>query len=231
MTFSNLLDDINFLCGTDSTSYSNANKAANINRHYWKAVTDIFKSSNRWFWDDSNLGSVPTVTATMTDATHEVALPALIGIQAIEVKDIDGNWTRLKEISIDEYRRTITDAEDTPGIPHSYALVGSYIYLFPAPDTAQVTLTNGLKFWVKREFDAFTSSDTTQEPGIAEPFHRILSLGAAYDWLIVNDTQQKADRVKQDYEQLRAELRDFYADQNKDSDYKIRPVHKTQHYI
>lgn len=231
MTFTEILADINFLCGTDSTSYSTANKTASINRHYWKAVTDIFKTGHRWSWDDSNLASVPTVTTTMTAATHEVVLPALVGINAIEVKDAAGNWTRLTETTIDDFRASITDADDTPGVPTKYALAGAYIYLYPAPSASQMTLASGLKFWVKRKFDVFTTSDTTQEPGFVEPFHRILSFGATHDWQLINDSQQKADRTLQQYEQLRAELRDYYADQNKDSEFRIRPEHRTEHYI
>lgn len=80
-----------------------------------------------------------------------------------------------------------------------------------------------------REVDPFTAADTTQEPGFAEPFHRILSLGAAYDWLIVNDTSTKADRILNQYEQLRMELREFYATRNKDTRIGITRGDHNQH--
>lgn len=225
-----LVQDVDFICGTDSTSYPLKDKARNMNRHYYKAVTDILKADIRWQYDDSNLASLPTVLSTMTADTHEVALPAMLAIDAVEVKDAAGKWTRLQEFDMADLRATVTDFNTVSGLPTRYDLRGAYIWLEPAPAAAQVTLTNGLKFWVRREVDVFTDADTTQEPGFAEQFHRILSLGAAYDWLIVNDTQVKSDRILQQYEQLRQELRSFYSDHNKDADYKIRPIHRTADY-
>ena len=95
-----------------------------------------------------------------------------------------------------------------------------------------MTLTSGGNMLFSREVDAFTTSDTTQEPGFAEPFHRLLSLGAAYDWLVINDTNAKADRVLQQYEQLRAELRQFYSSRTKDNDPAVaRPMHNQLGYV
>lgn len=218
-----LVEDVDFLCGTDSTSYPIADKTRNINRHYYKAVIDIFRSSSKFQWDDSNLASLPKVDVTMTNNTPEVALPALLKINKVEIKDAAGNYTVLKMVSLDEFNSSISTYSGTAGFPKMCAVVGSYIYLFPQPSSTVVTLASGLRLWIDREFDAFTTADTTQEPGIAEPFHRLLSLGAAYDWIVVNDTQEKAQGVLGQYEQLRSELRQFYGDVVRPTKISIQP--------
>jgi len=227
-----IVQDIDFICSTDSSSYPIADKIRNINRHYYKAVTDILKSTGRNQFDDSNLTTLPYYTFTLVNGQKDYSLPTdLLKINAIEVADSAGNWTRLQEIDEQELWPTITDFEETNGIPKYYNIRGGSVYLYPAPATGSVTLTNGGKFYLEREVDAFTTADTTQEPGFAEPFHRILSLGASYDYLIINSTTEKADRALQQYEQLRKELREFYSDRNKEARSRFRPVNKTVEYI
>lgn len=231
MTYNELLADTNFICGTDSTSFANSDKVALFNRHYYKAAVDIYRTSGRYQWDDSNLASVPEVTVSMTESVKTVVLPALLKINAIEVKDAAGNWTRLQEIDMADLGQTITDFENTPGLPRYYDLKGNYVYLYPAPTSTSATLTSGLKFHVAREVDIFTTGDTTQEPGIPEPFHRILSLGAACDWLLVNGTSDQYNKWLGQYEQLRKELRDHFSDFNRDSRVAFKPAHRTEDYI
>lgn len=226
-----IVDDIDFLCGTDSTSYPTADKARNANRHYYKAVSDILKVAGRNQWDDSNLTSLSELTFDLVDGQQDYSWPSnALKLDAIEIKDADGNWIRLKEIDSADLRRTISDFQSTDGTPQYYDVRGDSFFLYPAPATGSVTTSAGGKVFVAREFDALVSGDTTQEPGFAEPFHRIVSLGAAYDWLIVNDTSQKADRILTAYEQLRAELREFYASKNKDVVPMLTPAHRTSNY-
>lgn len=225
-----IVQDIDFICSTDSTSYPTADKIRNVNRHYYKAVIDILKSAGRNQFDDSNHTTLPNYTFTLVNGQKDYSLPSdLLKINAIEVADASGNWTRLQEIDEQELHPTITDFEETNGLPKYYNIRGNSMFLYPAPATGSVTLTNGAKIYLEREVDAFTTADTTQEPGFAEPFHRILSLGASYDYLIINSTTEKADRALQQYEQLRKELREFYSDRNKEARTKFRPV--IQSYI
>lgn len=223
-----LLDDIDWICGTDSVSYPTADKVRNLNRHYYKAVIDIIKSQGRLQFDDSNYNTLPEYTFTLVNGQKQYSLPTnLLKLWGIEVTDASGNIIRLKESDINDpqYKRTIGDYEDTSGIPREYELRGENAFLQPAPATSQMTLTDGGKMYFSREIDLFTTADTTQEPGFAEPFHRILSLGAAYDWLAINDTQQKAQSILAQYEQLRAELREFYSTRNEEVPARLIPAH------
>lgn len=227
-----IVEDIDFLCGTDATSYPLVDKARNVNRHYYKVVADIHRTAGRNQYDDSNLASLPKTDLTMVEGTHEVALAETnFLIHAVEVKDLAGNWVRIQEFDLAEKYRSVSSFNTSSGFPRFYDVLGSYLYLEPAPTAASVTLSSGLRVWVGREVDAFTAADTTQEPGFAEPFHRILSLGASYDYLIVNGPKEKADQILAQYETLREELRTFYSNKNRDSRNKIRPIHSTQQYM
>lgn len=108
---------------------------------------------------------------------------------------------------------------------------GDSVYLYPAPATGSVTMTAGGRMFFSREVDAFTSADTTQEPGFAEPYHRIVSLGMSFDWLMVNGPREKATDARTEIEQLRSELREFYGSKNQESRVGFRPARDTRQYV
>lgn len=227
-----IVEDIDFLCQTDSTSYPLVDKARNANRHYYKFVVDWLKAGGRWQFDDSNLTTPPTITVDLVAGQQDYELPTnVLKLEAVEILDNAANSYRISEIDISDLQLTITDFEETDSRPLYYDIKGSKISLFPAPAAGSVTLTGGLKIYVSREIDAFTAADTTQEPGIPEPFHRGISLGAAYDWLCVNGTHDRADRVLQQYEQLRKEFREFLSSRNQDKRTAFKPLLSTRNYM
>ena len=227
-----LLEDIDFICGTDSTGYATADKVRNCNRHYYVAVSDILKATGRVQFDDLNLTTIPAQVFTLVAGQSQYTLPTdLLQVSAIEIQDNGGNWIRLKEYDKQDNEKTITDYQKTDGVPREYDIIGDQIYLKPAPATGSVTLVGGGKVHYTREVDVFTVNDTTQEPGFAEPFHRIISLGAACDWLIVNATREKHDMIYAQYLSLRAELRNFYGVKNQDIRVGFRPRHNTREYL
>lgn len=229
-----LCQDTDFICGTDSTSYPLADKARNANRHLYVAVTDIIKSEGRMGWSDPNLTTGTDYTFTLVNGQQSYSLPTnLLRLWALEIKDAAGNSIRLKEIDINDpvMARTITDFQNTAGTPKYYDIRGDEVFMYPAPATGSVTLTDGGKMFFSPEIDVFTAADTTQEPGIPEPSHRIISIGMALDWLFVNDSTAKYDRYKQEYEQLRAALREFFSTRNKERGSKLQPAHSVKEYI
>lgn len=232
MQFSNtttkagIVEDIDFICGADSTSYPLTDKARNATRHYQKAIIDVLRAAGK-----HQGASDLTSTDNLVNGTQTYTLPAdFLGVEAIEVKDAAGNWVRLRQIDKFELLRSITDYKNVAGMPSEYDVSGGTVTLYPAPATGSVTMTNGIKYYYQGEVSVFASTDTSPEPSIPEPFHRIISLGASYDYLVVNSTPDKADRVRQDYEQLRTELRNYVNSRNKDLHNGIRPAHRTSHY-
>jgi len=221
-TLNALVQDIDFICGTDDTSFPIKDKTRLANRWLYKAVTDLISTRGRFEFDDPNLTTLPITYTDLVNGQHDYELPSdLLKLLAIEIIDKDGNYIRLKELDKSQLKETITDFEETHGIPQFYDISGDSVMLYPAPDTNLVTLTGGLVIHHIRKIDEFVSTDDTQEPGIPEPFHRIVSLGAAYDWLLINGTQDKTDRVRNEIEQLRTEMKKFEGDKNRDKKVNI----------
>lgn len=227
-----LVEDIDFICGTDATSYPLKDKTRNMNRWYSKAVAWVLKAAGNWQYDDSNHTDLPILTETLVADQRDYTLPSdILKLQRVEVKDSAGNWSVVKPIDQSQMSVAIEEFQETSGIPEWYDLKGNSIYLYPAADTSQVTASEGLKIYISREFDAFVSTDTTQEPGLIELVHRILSLGASFDWLLVNSTREKSDSTRREITDLKGDLLEFYGDRDRDTKTGIRPAHRTQDYM
>ena len=76
-------------------------------------------------------------------------------------------------------------------MPEYYDIKGDSIRLYPAPGAAYCTLTNGIRLSFKRTADLFTTSDTTQEPGLPSTHHSLLAYMAAIPYCMA----YKKDRV------------------------------------
>lgn len=79
------------------------------------------------------------------------------------------------------------------GTPTGFIEKGSVVYFDKIPD---YTATGKLFYRLVPSY--FTSSDTTKTAGFAEPYHRILSLGASLDYLLVHkpDNQMAISRLE-----------------------------------
>lgn len=225
-----LVQDIDFLVGTNATSYPVKDKARNINQWYHRAVGWIVEADGTWKWDDTTHAEWPSAAGNLTAGTNEYALPAsstsatqieLLKVQSVYILKADGDYVKLRQLVYEDIPN-IEEYESTDGLPHSYLLVGDRVRLFPGPAAASVTTTNGLKVYFQRAVDDFTSADTSQEPAIAPQFHRILSFGASLDYAVkqglpnVNNLRGEIARLSQD-------LQTFYSERNLDSKIKIRP--------
>ena len=87
-------------------------------------------------------------------------------------------------------------------------------------------MTAGIKLYVSREIKEFVSTDTTMEPGIPEPFHRILSLGASYDIAIAKGLEN-AKVLKNEVEQLLFEMQDYYTKRQRYNKKSITPTRRS----
>lgn len=163
-----------------------------LNRHYHRVVTIIMESVGWEAYDDPNHGDQGFIkTYNLTADTQYVTLPTsdkILKIRRVEAQMDGTNWVKLEPIKEGQIGREIASQDDVSEAFDKtkpfYELIGNNLYIYPYPE---ISVTNGLKVWVVREVDEFTTSDTTQEPGFAEPFHRMLSMGASLDWLEAKD--------------------------------------------
>lgn len=186
----------------------------------------IFESMDGWNFDDPNHGDTGFIkTYNLTANTQQVTLPVsdkILKVRRVEVTYDGSVWNRAFPMDVNEYSDNTTQVTINQNFITSepyYDLVGNYIYMYPVP-TANVT--GGLKIWIDREIDEFTIADTTQEPGIAEPFHEMLAVGASLDYAIQEGlTNQQGLAAK--FAEFEQRLRRFYGTREDDQSFVMKP--------
>lgn len=219
-----LVQDIDFLCGTTDDTYPINDKTRNINQHYHQAVADIWEASDGWQYDDSNHADLPIATTDLVDNQQDYEIPSTAQrVERVEVLDSNSNYQKLRQIDWNDIKIATSEYLETNGMPLYYDLVGRSIFLYPTPASGYVTTSAGLKLYFNRDIDEFVPGDTTQEPGFAKPFHRILSLGAAIDYLRDDARRERLIIMKTD---LQKSLQRFYGKRMIERRPKIIPSNK-----
>ena len=212
------------LTGLDVNAFT-LKKATNfINQAYYDAVVEAWRASGDWDFDDTNQSNFPIATTTMVESQEDYTVPSnALKITRLEVKDASGNWYVVKPFDETQLEdRALSEFMETDGLPKFYRLIRGSIILYPAPTSTSVTLTDGLRLYFLREVDEFASTDTTQEPGLPEPFHAILAWGAAYKVAFAKSLGNQ-DKLKIEHAELVERMKMFFADRHKNFKPKIRP--------
>lgn len=200
-----------------------------INQGYLKVASYALTVSSGWQWDDSNYTDYPRGTSTLVNNQRDYTLPvASTGANAstcwkvkeVSILDTAGYELKLMPSARTEaqLRRLYTSA----GTPREYLLVGNAIKLFPTPTSSYVTLTNGLIVYFARSPDLFSSSDTTQQPGLPEPFHRMISFEACIDYAGSRGLQS-VQYFQAKLAELKGQLDDVMANRNDDNRARMMP--------
>jgi hypothetical protein len=192
-----------------------------LNEAYNDLVTIILESDGRWQFDDSTYTDLPIGTTDLVATQQDYTLDdAHIKITSVHVKDSDGNYQPVHPIDEwDIIKTNGTSPEEffeTDGMPQYYDKIGNMIFLYPAPASASVTTSAGLKVRFQRNPNYFTSSDTTKEPGVPDLFHNYLSLKASFEFALDQDMQTKAQTLQVRLQKKEEEIRYFYNTRDKD---------------
>lgn len=214
-----LIEDIDFLVGTDSTSYPLADKLRNINLNFYDVVTDIIRYNSNWEWDDTNKTDYPIGTTTLVASQRDYTLPSnFLKLLRVEVLDSAGNYQKVQEFDEQQIGVGLTEFMKSDGLPLYYREVGNSIELYPAASATSTTLAAGLKVYYTRTQTEFTNADAAVSPGFSANFHRILSLGAAYDFAstkltnnpgLVNSLRGRLDKMRED-------VKEYYSSRNRE---------------
>jgi hypothetical protein len=110
----------------------------------------------------------------------------ILTIKRVEIDyDDDGKYTVADAFDSSTYAGSIATSAEINKIfdegDPKYDAWANSAFLYPVPDTA---VNSGLVFWYENNVTDLTATagGVTAEPVIAEPFHRILSLGASLDY-------------------------------------------------
>ena len=224
MVFSNtttragIVEDTSWLIFGDSENhtaeYPLTDVARNVNRHYDIAVSDILRADSRFEWDDNNKTDLPIgrISLVANQQDYGIDGATFLSISKIDIIDANGNWLPLKQINLQQLR-SVADAafESTAGTPKYFRLQANSLFLYPKPN---YSYTNGIRIFYQRNVDYFVSTDTTKVPGFAEPYHRLLSIGAALEYALTNNMQQKIRILTDMHEKMRAGMISFYERRN-----------------
>lgn len=224
-----IIEDIDFLLGTDSTQYSLADKLRNINMNFYDVVTDIIRYNSNWEWDDTNKTDFPIGTATLVASQRDYGLPSnFLKLLRVEVKDSAGNYQKVTQIDEQQIGVGLTEFMKGDGLPLYYREVGNSIELYPSAAATSTTLTAGLKVYYTRTQTEFTNADAAVSPGFAANFHRVLSLGAAYDYASVKMTSNPTliNSLKGRLDKMKEDIKQFYSSRNREVRPKLIPKRK-----
>lgn len=216
-----LIQDVDFLCGTNSASFPVVDKTRCINIAYHDVSRMIWDCSGDWEYDDSNKTDLPIATTLLVDAQQDYELPSTAQrVERMEVLDSGGDYQKLKPIDKSDVNVGLTEYQETDGLPRYYDLIGRSVFLYPAPASGSVTVSAGLKIHFDRDVTEFATSATTTVPGFATQFHRILSVATALDF--ERDPSQRAFLV-QLKDRLDKGLKQFYGKRHREYRTRIKP--------
>ena len=234
MEFSNtascqgIVQDIDFLCGTNTTTYPLVDKVRNINQAYRDVNRLIWDVCDQWQYDDANNTDTPKALTTLTGGTKTYAIPTTSQkIRRIEVKNANGDWVKLEPIDYKDINEALPEFLETAGLPIYYDLVGQFISLYPTPAADKVTTSSGMAVYMDRDVVSFTTASTTLEPGFAPSFHRILSLQAALD---LEQDANKRNLFVAEKTQLTEGLKRFYGSRMVEDKVEIMPRNKKYYH-
>ncbi len=223
MLLSELKADTNFLCGSTSASYPDADKVRNMNAAYQDVARLIWESQDGWQYDDSNATTLPIAKATLVHNQQDYSLPSTAQrVERVQIKNSEGDWIKLSQIDYKDFS-TATQEFLGSGLPQHYDMIGRSIMLYPIPSSASVTLSAGLQLFFNRDVTEFAVTATTSTPGFATAFHRILSYAAAFDFE-QDDTKKKF--LAEQRRRLEEGLTRFYSRRMDERQATIKPHSK-----
>ena len=201
-----------------------------INTWYRRVNSLIWEVTGTWEYDDSNWTDLPVATTDLVNEQQDYEIPSTAQkMSRVEILDSNGNYCLL--VAFDESmvkNQAMSEFYETAGLPIYYDLKGRSLSLYPKPSSEKVTLTAGLEVYFSRDISEFVSTDTTKEPGFVNSFHKLLPLGASYDYAVSYEMFEKANFLKGQINELVQELKKFYSGRHRDM--KARIIPRRQNY-
>jgi len=199
-----------------------------VNVRYSRVDHIIFESQGLWKYDDSNKTDLPIATTDIVNEQQNYALPdKSLDVDRIEIKDTDGNWSKLEAIDKTMVSEALPEFYKTAGLPLYYDLSARSIFLYPKPSTNDMAVSNALKVYFTRSSTSFTYTNTSTEPGFAQPFHPMLPIGAALDYCISYEIWEKANQLRAEWRDLEKGLRTHYARRHRELLPRIIPFEES----
>lgn len=225
-----ICQEIDAICGSDTTRYPVAQKTRRANMALDRFVYLAATADGVWQFDDTNYSDLPIGVTNLVSGQQDYTFASdVLLVSKVLCKASDGVFSELYPVDLSETRRNMAarNTWDLPsnngGNPRAYDKFANSILLDPIPNYASV---GGLKVVFQRIASYFTASDTTKEPGIPKIFHMFIARYAALPYLIQNKIASKNDVAAQ-IQQDELAIGDFFSHRNKDDTSSIKPKYRS----
>ena len=208
-----IVNDVYFWTGANSVSYAIEDLTRNANRALDMVVAIIMRVSKKWKYDDTNNTDMPIGTIDLVVGQRDYPIDSEhLKIKKVRVKDGGGYWNTLTPIRIEDVSDSLE--QETNGLPAYYVKNGNSLLLYPKAASGSVTTTSGLEVTFQRGATYFTITDTTETPGFAIPFHRLVSLYTSQDYGFLPVRKSAGELL---IAKLEKELEEFYGERDDDN--------------
>lgn len=217
-----IVEEARWLVGANSTSYPTKDLTRNINRWFDRVVHLILQSAGRWQWDDNNQTDHPVATTNLVSGQQDYTFDvSFLKIHRVEVKSEDGLWRKLEPIDPKDLGKdSIQEFQKTDGFPKYYDVIGESMFLYPAPSYNQ---DDSIKVWFERRGSYFTTTDTTKSAGFVDIYHRYLSLGAAYDYALKNNVENR-NILREEISLMENAIQNYYSSRQPDEHIRLTAI-------
>ncbi len=225
--FNGLCQEIDSICGTNSTNYQLADKNRRLNAGLDEYFHISMKVCGDWSAEDSGNTDFAIATTNIVANQTDYSFPSdLLVLDRVEAKDSAGNWTLLEPIIEKEINEALDEYRDVSGTINQYRKAGNSLFVYPVSDS---NITAGLKIYYRRAFDYSTVSGTTftpAVPGIPSIHHMWLARKAALPYLVEKGKDSKND-ITSLIAQGTEDIKDYYTGRQKDKQLTIRPIYRS----
>ena len=194
----------------------------NINSAYDRVMPLLLSYSDNIRWDDPNNTDAPIGYVDISSGVFDYKLTEDDnGLDILNVTNVRilpsataTKYDPLERLTTDDplVPNAMSPNSDEVGIPNYFVESAGKIFLHPNPN---YSATDGIEVFFGREQNYFTvtgtSGNDTTEPGIPKPFHELLAMYAALEWLMVKKPNQgnAISLLRDRVERSEKELKDF----------------------
>jgi hypothetical protein len=185
----------------------------------------IWQNTGTWEFDDDNLDGLPIATRDLVAGQQDYNIPSQARkIDRCAVLDKNGNYQQVYPFDKSQVQgQDMSMFYETNGLPRYYDMVGRRLMLYPKPSASEVTTSEGLKLYFTRDISEFEITDTATEPGFDNHFHRLISVGSAYDYCMANGIYEKMGIIKNELSTIQGQLANFYGMRHREMKPKLIP--------
>lgn len=213
--------------GSDSVSYPIEEITADVNITLDSVWQKIFKLGGTWQYDDYSHSDYPIITTNLVAGQRDYAFITdesgniILDIYKVMVKQPDGTYKEITPVDVQSQSdmQGFYDGRDIQGTPTRYDKTANAIFLDAIPDS---TVTDGLKVYINREGEYFTTSDTTKKAGFHGTIHEILAIRPAFNYAMRHSLPQ-VNGLQVRLKELEKAIEDTYGLRTRDEKKRMIP--------